>query len=194
MSLETRYNFQYSILLIAAIEWPTIYLSRGRVRGRRHIDITFKRRHDETTHPCPMTWFCHAESLANSSWSLASFSSNSFATTSAFASNPAAQGNRSGLSVTFQNGFAVSPSTCSSEGWWPGTSPWGGGISPRALNASRRKRKSERDKPNDKTHRPSKLETHLFPNVRIRSISIPLVAYTCSTSSSPPSTSSQNCI
>jgi hypothetical protein len=80
-------------------------------------------------HPPPITLFCHLLSPLNRFSSFWSFDSNSFCIICAFSSKDCAHAK----SFVSQNGFAVKPSICSSDGSWHSPAGWGNSISPRAL-------------------------------------------------------------
>ena len=80
-------------------------------------------------HPPPITLFCHLLSPLNRFSSCWSFDSNSSWIICAFSSKDCAHEK----SFVSQNGFAVKPSICSSEGSWYSPAGWGNSISPRAL-------------------------------------------------------------
>ena len=89
--------------------------------------------------PDPMTLDCHTESPENNAllsvfasiWRSCSW--NSSAIILAFASSLDAHGKLVGSDETSQNGLAVRPSICSSDGCCPGDAGSGGGKLPRAL-------------------------------------------------------------
>lgn len=121
--------------------------SNSYVRGNAAQFSTFhtpSRLRRTADQPVPITLFCHAESpensalLRSSASSLAAcrrLSSSSSAMTLDRDSSSAAHGKRAASAAASQNGLAVRPSTCSSDGWWPGAAGSGGGRSPRALDS-----------------------------------------------------------
>ena len=118
----------------------------------------FACRNRKALQPSPMTWFCHNESLANASVC------RSFSVILDLSSSSCIHRKRLGSLAASQNGLAVRPSMCSSEGSCLGPSPMDTRMSPAAL----------------------------FVNLLTRTLSFPFLSQPASISSRPSFTSPQN--